>query len=146
VITAICVAAALMLTPAADTPSPVKKGQKVHDSPISLYQGRYYVKADNKKRLCIRQKESRHAHGAVSASGKYRGAYQASAEMAVGMGWMVQKELRATGTPKAKAVAIGEILRDTQMNRWAPYYQSMGFWLAWNHGKGASHWPTRAGC
>ena len=91
-ITALCVTAALMLTPAADTPSPVKKGQKV------------------------------------------------------GMGWVIQKELRATGTPKAKAVAIGEILRDTQMNRWAPYYQSMGFWLVWDHGKGATHWPTRRGC
>ena len=62
-ITAVVVTAALMLTPVADTPSPIKKGQKVHDSPISLYQGRYYVKADNKKRLCIRQKESRHDRG-----------------------------------------------------------------------------------
>lgn len=145
-ITAVVCAGVLMLSPAVDTPHPIKKGQKVHDSPLSLYQGRHYVKADNTKRLCIRQKESRHAYGAVSAFGTYRGAYQASAEMTVGMGWQIQRELRAMGTPKEEAVAIGEILRATVMNRWAPYYQDLGFWLVWDGGKGASHWPTRRGC
>ncbi len=145
-IAAVVVATALMVSPAVDAPSPIKKGQKVYSSPISLYQGRYYVKADNKKRLCIRQKESRHAHGAVSASGKYRGAYQASAEMTVGMGWMVQREMREMGATRAVAGRIGQTLRATPMNRWAPYWQSMGFWLVWDHGRGASHWPTRKGC
>ena len=145
-ITAVVCAGVLMLAPSVDTPRPIKKGQKIHDSPVSLYQGRHYVAADNKKRLCIRQKESRHAYGAVSAFGTYRGAYQASEPMTVGMGWQIQKELRETGTPKDVAVAIGEILRATVMNRWSPYYQDLAFWLVWDDGKGASHWPTRRGC
>lgn len=145
-ITALVLAAALTFMPAVsddtwlDYDNPIKKGQKLFDSPISLYQGRYYVEEHNALRYCIRHRETRHAYHRVSDTGKYRGAYQADSPMTVGMGWMIQKELRATGTPKAQAVWIGKRLRAHKMNHWSPLWQDMGFWLVWNRGKGRSHW------
>jgi len=110
------------------------------DTPISFYQGRKYVEADNQLRYCIRYRESRHSYSAKSDTGKYRGAYQMSKEFKNGMAWMIQKELRQTGTPKIKAQAIGKILRGAPVNRWNPYYQDFAFWMGWDNGKGASHW------
>jgi hypothetical protein len=150
-ITALVLAAALTLVPATGGDTwvnhdiAIKKGEKLFDSPISLYQGRHYVEEHNALRYCIRHRETRHAYHRVSDTGKYRGAYQADAPMTVGMGWMIQKELRATGTPKAQAVWIGKRLRSSKMNHWAPLWQDMGFWLVWNKGKGRSHWPTARG-
>ena len=59
--------AALAMVMAAG-PEPIQKGPKTHDSPISLYQGRHYAKRDNGKRLCIRQRESKHDYRAVSST------------------------------------------------------------------------------
>lgn len=112
------------------------------DSPISLYQGRMYVKKDNDLRYCIRYRESRHAYSADTGSGKYKGAYQMSREFKDGMAWMIQREMRETGTPKAEAVRVGEILRSTPVNKWAPYYQDYAFWIGWDKGKGRSHWDA----
>ena len=141
------VVAAVVTTPAAADQFPVIiKGDKYYDSPISLYQGRWYVERDNATRVCIRHRESRHQYRAVSSTGKYRGAYQFSPELTVGAGWMIQKELRATGTPKREAIQIGRQLRRHPMNQWAPFYQEMAYWLVWRKGKGKSHWPTGPGC
>lgn len=141
------VVAAVVTTPAAADQFPVIiKGDKYYDSPISLYQGRWYVERDNATRVCIRNRESRHQYRAVSSTGKYRGAYQFSPELTVGAGWMIQKELRETGTSKREAVAIGRQLRAHPMNQWAPFYQEMAYWLVWRKGKGRSHWPTGPGC
>ena len=149
-ITALALAACITLTPTVsnDTWSEhdiaIQKGKKLFDSPISLYQGRYYVEEHNALRYCIRKRETQHAYHRVSDTGKYRGAYQTDAPMTVGMGWMIQKELRETGTPKAQAVWIGKRLRSSKMNHWAPLWQDMGFWLVWNKGKGKSHWEQTA--
>ena len=142
---------AVITTPAAaDTTTGggpvIQKGPKTHDSPISLYQGRWYVKKHNAARVCIRNRESRHDYRAVSSTGKYRGAYQFSPELTVGAGWMIQRELRETGTPKREAFRIGRLLREHPMNQWAPYWQDVAFWIVWRKGKGRSHWPTGPGC
>lgn len=119
---------------------PIQIGPKTHESPISLYQGRHYVEQHNSKRLCIRQRESKHDYRAVSRTGRYRGAYQFSPELAVGAGWMIQRELIRTGTPKKKARTIGKRLRTYPMNQWSPYYQDLAFWLVWDRGDGQAHW------
>lgn len=124
----------------------IVKGSKKYDSPVSLYQGRWYVERHNKTRVCIRHRESRHEYAAVSSTGKYRGAYQFSPEMGVGAGWMVQRELRETGTKKRDAVRVGRLLRSHPVNQWAPFWQEMAFWLVWREGRGKSHWPTGPGC
>ena len=82
-ITALALVACLTFTQAAsndtwtDHDIAIKKGEKLFDSPISLYQGRYYVEEHNALRYCIRHRETRHAYHRVSDTGKYRGAYQA---------------------------------------------------------------------
>ena len=121
-------------------PPPILKGPKPNDSPISLYQGRAYQAKANNIRLCIRDRESNHDYRAVSRGGTYRGAYQMSAALGVGAGWMIQKELRQTGTPKNEAARIGKALRNHPVNQWHPYYQQMGFWLVWDQGSGKHHW------
>jgi hypothetical protein len=143
---ALALTAALALTPTASThqandyDNPLDTKYTLVDTPISFYQGRMYVKKDNQLRYCIRYRESRHAYSAKSDTGKYRGAYQMSREFKNGMAWMIQKELRETGTPKAEAVKVGEILRGAPVNKWNPYYQDFAFWMGWDNGKGASHW------
>ena len=119
---------------------PILKGPKTNDSPISLYQGRAYQASANSARLCIRNRESNHDYRAVSRGGTYRGAYQMSPALGVGAGWMIQKELRQTGTPKNEAARIGKALRNHPVNQWHPFYQQMGFWLVWDGGKGKHHW------
>ena len=154
-IAALALTAALVLSPTVSTDqwldydNPLKKGQKLFDSPISLYQGRMYVEEDNDLRYCIRYRESRHAYGANTGTGKYRGAYQFSRKFKNGMAWQIQKELRDTGTPKRQAVKIGRALRGAPANKWNPFYQDMAFWMGWDKGKGASHWEktnSRKGC
>ena len=68
-----------------------------------------------------------------------------SPELGVGVGWMIQKELRAAhGVPKKFAVDIGKKLRGTPVNKWSEFYQDMAFWLVFNNGKGKSHWDAQA--
>lgn len=119
---------------------PIQVGPKTHNSPVSLYQGRHYVERHNRKRICVRHRESKHDYRAVSKSGRYRGAYQFSPALARGAAWMIQAELRATGTPKGEAVRIGRELRAHPMNQWAPFFQDLAFWLVWDQGEGRSHW------
>lgn len=133
-------AALAMVLAAGPHADPIDVGPKTHDSPVSLYQGRHYVDRHNHKRICVRARESKHDYRAVSKSGRYRGAYQFSPELARGAAWMIQRELRATGTPKRQAIAIGQALRAHRMNKWAPFYQDLAFWLVWDQGEGRSHW------
>jgi hypothetical protein len=119
---------------------PIQVGPKTHNSPVSLYQGRHYVERHNRKRICVRHRESKHDYRAVSKSGRYRGAYQFSPALARGAAWMIQAELRATGTPKREAIRIGRELRAHPMNQWAPFFQDLAFWLVWDQGEGRSHW------
>ena len=55
---------------------------------------------------------------------------------------MIQKELRATGTPKRQAIRIGRALRNHPMNQWAPFWQDFAFWIVWNDGDGRHHWKA----
>ena len=119
---------------------PIQVGPKTHDSPISLYQGRAYQQKANRIRVCIRDRESNHDYRAVSRRGTYRGAYQMSAALGVGAGWMIQKEVIATGTPKKVARAIGRDLRASPVNKWAPFWQDFAFWIVWDDGDGKHHW------
>jgi hypothetical protein len=119
---------------------PIQVGPKTHNSPVSLYQGRHYVERHNRKRICVRHRESKHDYRAVSKSGRYRGAYQFSPALARGAAWMIQAELRATGTPKREAIRIGRELRAHPMNQWAPFWQDFAWWLVWDQGEGRSHW------
>ena len=150
-IAALALTAALTIAPASgewhDLPDPLGKGQKMRGGTASLYKGPEYVAEDNQRRVCIRFFESRHAYGAKTDPGKYRGAYQFSPAMGVGAGWMVQKSLREQGVPKWQAIYIGRILRTEPVNRWAKLYQDHAFWLIWDNGNGRHHWPnTDKGC
>lgn len=129
-------AAVLMAGP--DLPAPLHIGEKVNDG-TSLYKGKWFVKKHEKVRRCIRARESDNRYNAVSKTGRYRGAYQFSPELAVGAAWMIQDDLMRT-VGKARARAIGVALRATKMNKWHPYWQDRAFWIIWNKGEGRSHW------
>ena len=122
-----------------------------HDQPIttkhdtgvqsSTYRGRYFSSADEEYRKCVATRESNGRYWAVSRTENYRGAYQVSAALTVGMGWMIQKELKAMSIPGA--ADIGALLRSKPMNRWSRYFQDMGFWVTFNHDgprSGLHHW------
>jgi len=137
----IALTAVLSLTAAQDDPvSVVEPGQKLSEQ-SSQYVGRHYNAKFEELRKCIRWRESRNAYGANTGTGQYRGAYQLSLDMAVGAGWMIQKELRRT-MPRVEVVRIGELLRSTKANLWHPFWQDMAFWIVWDDGAGRSHWPN----
>ena len=115
----------------------------LHDSPISAYQGRFHDSKYDQCRYLIRHRETRHQYS--QDKGPHEGAYQFTPALRVGAGWMIQKELRKTGTPRAKAIAIGRTLRAHPMNKWNVFYQDMAWAVVWNHGKGKKHWPTAYG-
>ena len=107
----------------------------------SLYRGRYYSPADEEYRKCVATRESNGRYWAVSSTENYRGAYQVSAALTVGMGWMIQKELKVMSIPGASD--IGALLRSKPMNRWSRYFQDFGFWVTFNHDgprSGLHHW------
>lgn len=108
---------------------------------VSTYRGRYFNPVDEQYRMCVAQRESNGRYWAVSTTENYRGAYQVSAALTVGMGWMIQKELKAMKVPHASD--IGAILRSAPMDRWRRYWQDMGFWVTFNHEglrSGSHHW------
>ena len=133
-------AALAMVLAAGPQVNPIDPGPKTHESPISLYQGRHYVERHNHKRICVRQRESKHDYRAVSRTGRYRGAYQFSPALARGAAWMIQADLINTGTPKRVARGVGQQLRMNAMNKWAPFWQDYAFWIVWNDGDGRFHW------
>jgi hypothetical protein len=114
-----------------------------HDTGVqaSTYQGRYFNAGDEPYRKCVAVRESNSRYWAISRTENYRGAYQVSAALTVGMGWMIQKELKAMKVPHA--ADIGAILRSAPMNRWSRYWQDFGFWITFNHDgprSGSHHW------
>jgi len=120
-------------------PTRVIRGEKEYDG-RSLYRGEHFSPQHEDERRCIRDRESNNKYGAVNATGKYRGAYQFSPELAVGAGWMIQKDLKENGVPHSEAKAVGQELRATSINQWNPYFQDYAFWVIWDHGKGKNHW------
>ncbi len=102
----------------------------------SLYQGKWFVPANEDERRCIMLRES-HANYRAS-SGTYHGAYQMSSALAVGATWMMQKEVRREMGDEG--VAIVAALRETTPNNWNRYWQDRAFWTIWHAGSGAGHW------
>ena len=108
----------------------------------SSYRGKWFKSRFEATRMCIVQRESSGVYSATSRTGKYRGAYQVSPELRVGMGWMIQKDLRQSGTSPGAARIIGLTLRATNANHWNRYWQDYGFWLVYRDGKGSHHWTA----
>lgn len=117
-----------------------------NDNKASLYMGEWYVENHESIRRCITWRESRDSYTANTGTGKYRGAYQFSRDLAIGAGWMIQKDLRKT-VSKELAQQIGESLRGTLINKWPPYWQDYAFWIVWDKGAGKNHWASvQEGC
>ena len=133
-------ALSMVLAAGPELPEVVQRGPKEH-SGSSLHRGVKYSAKHEWIRRCIRGRESNNLYNAVSPTGKYRGAYQFSPELAVGVGWMIQRQLRATH-PAEIAIQIGRTLRNTPMNQWAKYWQDRAFWTVWNYGAGRRHWAA----
>ena len=108
----------------------------------SSYRGKWFKSRFEATRMCIVRRESSGVYSASSRTGKYRGAYQVSPELRVGMGWMIQKDLRQSGTSPGAARIIGLTLRATNANHWNRYWQDYGFWLVYRDGKGSHHWTA----
>lgn len=115
----------------------------------SAYTGKYYRGGKHEDiRKCIIRRESRGDYNAVSATGKYRGAYQVSPELTVGMSWMIRDALVEEGMPMSEAADIARDLRELPMNKWAREWQDMGFYVTLNYGgrdlSGIDHWRAGA--
>lgn len=114
-----------------------------HGVRTSAYTGKKFSKTQERWRKCIAKRESNGRYWAINPTGSYRGAYQVSRALAVGMGWMIQQQLVAEGTPKPVASAIGTQLRALPINRWSRYWQDMGFYVTLNAKgmwSGKKHW------
>lgn len=115
----------------------------------SLYRGRYFRPSVERERRCIMQRESGGRYWAVSPTGKYRGAYQVSPDLARGVTWMMLPEHKKIMGPRAAREALAK-LRKKPMNTWPRYWQDAAFHTVMNWegtGSGASHWAgTRVGC
>lgn len=105
---------------------------------VSLYQGKWYMPKREKVRRCIAKRESGANYRAVSAGGRYRGAYQMSRRLAVGASWMMQREVRRELGAEAEKLVIA--LRKKPTQQWNRYWQDRAFWTIWHKGKGKSHW------
>lgn len=116
-----------------------------HGLMISLYQGKWFMPKREKVRRCIVKRESGANYRAVSAGGRYRGAYQMNRRLAVGASWMMQGEVRKE--LGAEAEKIVKALRKKPTQQWNRYWQDRAFWTIWRGGKGKSHWRGGAhGC
>ncbi len=108
----------------------------------SLYRGRFYRSAIEPKRLCIVRRESEGHYFSVNHTGKYRGAYQVSPELARGATWMMLPEHEQL-LGSARAQALMAQLRTTPFDRWTRYWQDALFStvMNWKYtGSGAKHW------
>ena len=142
----VALTAALVLPGAMPAPLPANVPQTKFVDTVdidskSFYVGEWYVHEHEPIRQCITWNESRDAYNANTGTGKYRGAYQFSLDLAVGAGWMIQKDLRKT-VNKELAQQIGESLRSTLINKWPPFWQDYAFWIVWNKGEGKKHWAA----
>jgi hypothetical protein len=104
----------------------------------SLYRGKWFMPKKEHRRRCIMDRESNNFYRAVSAGGKYRGAYQMNRALAIGATHMMMKEVRKEmGRPGVRAL---KRLREIPTQQWNRYWQDRAFWTIWRKGKGAFHW------
>lgn len=90
---------------------------------------------------CVANRESRGKPDAVSHTGKHRGKYQVTPDMAVGMSWHVLPWLK---TWRSDAGRYAAKLRHTPMNKWPERVQDAAFVLTLHHDghrwSGWQHW------
>ena len=104
----------------------------------SLYRGEWFMPKKEHRRRCIMDRESNNLYRAVSAGGKYRGAYQMNRALAIGATHMMMKEVRKEmGKPGVRAL---KRLREIPTQQWNRYWQDRAFWTIWRKGKGSFHW------
>lgn len=138
-ITALLLTGAMLLTP---TPVVAHNATAQTGAQPSAYQGKYYTKATEKKRLCIGQREGRFQYWGTGSNGLYQGTYQVTKELAIGAAWMMREELRSMFGRKA-GTQISRTLRATPAHKWDRMYQDMMFFTVanWNgEGSGLKHW------
>lgn len=108
----------------------------------STYTGDFYNPTYESKRKCIVQRESNGHYFSTNRAGGYFGAYQMTAALAVGAGWMMRGELREMYGFKV-GTQIARELRATPAHKWHRFYQDMAFWTIANwrgNGTGLKHW------
>ena len=141
----ILTAALLIPTAAPDIEIPVVAGRTweiqtgVRDS---LYTGTYYTPELEAKRKCIVKRESNGHYFSTNRRGGYFGAYQMTAPLATGAGWMMRAELRKM-YGSARGTLIARTLRSTPAHKWHRFYQDMAFYTVANWkgtGSGLKHW------
>lgn len=134
-------AAALAVTPMADTPPLYSFGQDQGAQP-SAYIGKYFAPRDEPFRKCVAQREGRHQYWITGANGKYVGTYQMTRALARGAVWMMQREWAELYGP-AKAREMRVTLHSTDPTRWSREIWDQAFWtvLNWSGPRsGARHW------
>ena len=115
-----------------------KQSQDMKGYEPSLYQGKWFMPKKEERRRCIMDRESNNLYRAVSAGGKYRGAYQMNRALAIGATHMMMKEVRKEmGKPGVRAL---KRLREIPTQQWNRYWQDRAFWTIWRKGKGSFHW------
>ena len=115
-----------------------KKSKDMKGYEPSLYRGKWFMPKKEHRRRCIMDRESNNLYRAVSAGGKYRGAYQMNRALAIGATHMMMKEVRKEmGKPGVRAL---KGLREIPTQQWNRYWQDRAFWTIWRKGKGAFHW------
>ena len=108
----------------------------------SAYTGRYYNPRYEAKRKCIVKRESNGHYFSTNRRGGYFGAYQMTAPLATGAGWMMRAELRSLYGFEV-GTKIARELRATPAHKWHRFYQDMAFWTIANwrgNGTGLKHW------
>ena len=118
------------------------KAKDLHGFMKSLYQGKWYMPNKEAVRKCIIDRESNFHYKAVSRGGIYRGAYQMNRALAVGVSWMMQREVRKE--MGADGLKLVRALRSTKTHLWNRYWQDRAFWTVWRKGKGSRHWGVGA--
>jgi hypothetical protein len=115
-----------------------KTSQDMRGYERSLYQGKWYMPKKEGRRRCIMDREANNRYRAVSAGGKYRGAYQMNRGLAIGATHMMMKEVRREMGDQG--VQMVKQLRKIPTQQWNRYWQDRAFWTIWGKGKGAFHW------
>lgn len=107
------------------------------DPTSSVYTGKWYVEHHEPIRRCIVHRESRGNYRAVNRRSSARGAYQfLDSQWRKSLVWMLIPEHK----DKVKEVRK---LRDKPIHHWSRYWQDAAFWVAWQRGKGRSHWSLQ---
>ena len=138
-------AAALVLTPAADRDLPVltaPKSAEVMTGAKTPYRGKFWHKSQKAFTLCVLERESNNNWHSTARDFGYFGGFQFSKPLTRGATYMMTPELRKL-YGKNKGVAIARQLRATEMHKWLPFFQHMAFATVLNwesKGSGVAHW------